>query len=461
MDVVLRTAGSVAFSPFSEYQPTKPFSRRWIGTSILTCSIIALFGLAMFNVYTQGHELITSTIVSQTFYSENNPLRNGTSTTSCQSSLLDVSSSYYTRTSTSRQNGTSVVNPGSFKWTVNAFNPDGKLDTVQAAYNGEEMSCNVTSFGLTHHFAGNYFMFGVCAKCRMLDHKDETYGGSAKIDVLDMCSHFNQQLDDWPSYATDSLISQISQRDTNIGTFYDQLNFQPGALPDSVFPWGSNHTSEDTTVTPALIEYVNIWLAGFNYYSTSESFSLLDGEYGECGLRYCPQNEYRLDNETSSEQGHTDLSQLLKTNTSGSVLPVLGIGNLQPSLANGGDVSQLPGVLPQMYNEIFSVAAYMLDAALVDLTHRSIATSFICTVQTEESKKGWMMISVVVGSTLAVFGAIRTALITLGAFIDEELISRNAARDPPPSLHAPAPPTETREPLSPFDDENYAKESPV
>lgn len=203
---------------------------------------------------------------------------------------------------------------------------------------------------------------------------------------------------------------------SNVGTFYNSLNFKPGTLPEAVFPWGSTVHSADVTVTPSLIEYINIWLGGFSYYNTSETFTLADGNNGDCGIGYCPQGAYRVvdaKNGTTSEEEYTDLAQLLKVakSSSGSVLPVLGVGNLQPSLANDGDVSQLPGVLPEMYNSILSIAGYMVDAALLDLTGRSIATSFICTVQTTKRKEGWVLIAVVLGSTFAVFGAIRTVFI--------------------------------------------------
>lgn len=81
----------------------------------------------------------------QTFYGPDEPLQNASSTTTCQSSLLQVSGDYYTRKPSSAHVNSgpgAQLDPGSFKWTINAFNPDEDY-ALQGAYNGEELSCNV------------------------------------------------------------------------------------------------------------------------------------------------------------------------------------------------------------------------------------------------------------------------------------------------------------------------------
>ena len=174
------------------------------------------------------------TVVLQTFYSPETPLKNGSATTSCESSLLDVSASYFTRMPSTVHNTSgpdAEIDPGSFKWTINAFNPTGKLDAVQAAYNGEKLNCSVsdlapgkvqfakylpcrllvqawpfisrvipTTTGLSSDFVFTFrcaylSLWRICAKCKLVDRQNVTYGGAAHITVLDVCTNYARNVD--------------------------------------------------------------------------------------------------------------------------------------------------------------------------------------------------------------------------------------------------------------------------
>ncbi|KIY62760.1 hypothetical protein CYLTODRAFT_458724 [Cylindrobasidium torrendii FP15055 ss-10] len=410
-------------APYFAVPQTKPYAKRAIGWTILIGSNLCLVGLALFNIFTQGHEDVTSTIVSQTYYSEKNPLKKDTSTTSCVSSLLDVSTSYYTRLPTLQGNNSgpnALVEPGSFKWTINTFGKSDK-ETVRASYNGEALNCNATNIGLTHHFTGNTFNFGLCAQCSLVDRQESTFGDDSRIDVFGLCSQYSRELDDWPAF-TETTITGIGTRlSMGVQRLYPEITFNVSDLPKDAYPFYyaySAPANRNLTITPERIDYINTWLGGLLYSNGS----------------------YTLSGNTNDTERRTDLSLLFNLTENfvcGSVLPVLGIGNVQPPMAYNGDLSRLPEPLPTMYTEVLGASKWVLDKALEDLNGRALATSFTCTVKKNEWKAFWTIVAIVVGNTLGVFGAILTAMLAVGSIVDERIKVRNEKEGGPAALLLP------------------------
>ncbi|KIY63012.1 hypothetical protein CYLTODRAFT_494237 [Cylindrobasidium torrendii FP15055 ss-10] len=423
---VLRAVGSQVLLPFSGYPVIMPFKKRAMGPIIFVFSISTLIGIAIFNLLTQGHELTSSTVVLQKFYGDRSPLKNESSTTTCQSSLLDVTSSYYTRSDTGSNQR---ISPGAFKWTINAFDPDDALDTVQGAYSGERLSCFAGSMGLTYYFVGNTYLYGVCAKCELMDRQAATYGGASGIKIFDICSNYNRHFDNWPGF-TKSVQNRIDGLMGELSTKYEDLAFAPGELPSEAYE-DPSPSIMNRTIEPSMIEFINIWIGDVNYFNKTRR----DGSSPPpChNSEYCSNGTYNVvktNGQLDEKHEYDDLSMLFNLTgsltddgrtPSGVSLPVSGVGSLQPEKAFDGDVSRLPGVLPDLFDNLFALVGYLFDAALHDLDDRALATSFICTEQTSKWKPALSLLAVVLGNSLSVFSVALTVMIAIAAFIDGRL----------------------------------------
>ncbi|KAF9018439.1 hypothetical protein BDZ89DRAFT_1073865 [Hymenopellis radicata] len=415
------------FKPFSEYPITKKFERKGISFAIFGGSVLLFAGLVVFNLLTQGHDNVPSTVMLQTFYGPDEPLRNASSTTTCQSSLLQVSGDYYTRRPSSAHVNSGAgaqLDPGSFKWTINAFNPDEDY-TLQGAYNGEELSCNATSLGITYYFSGGTYIYGICVQCTLVKPKTVTYGDTSKIRVLDLCTNYQRIVDNLPSF-TDTTQNNIEKQfsDNGIQGVYTSLNFTPDQLPPAMCPSGS---CANISVTPDKVDFVNIWFGDdVNYYNLNTSSQ---SESSTCrNSIYCPKGRYRLDGDPKE---YDDLQLLFNLSAhAGTVISVLGSSQLEPSRAFNGNVSMLPGSLPRMYEILFAAGSYMFDEALRDLDGRALASSFVCTVQTWEWKSPWSLLAMLLGNTLSVWSVALTVMIALGSMLDNRPPSATLTSDP-------------------------------
>ncbi|KAA1117296.1 hypothetical protein PGT21_002723 [Puccinia graminis f. sp. tritici] len=197
--MVVSFLNNKVFSSFGQYPLTKEFSNQKI-TPILTISCGLVYaGLLAFNILTQGHgETSESLLLS---YPENKIDENGTGT-SCGPASLRLGDDVYT------------VEPESRGKVYTGF-----------LYDGDPMSCNVTSASFTYQFQDTNYKYSLCGLCFL-----PTYEFRVKL-----CTTFDLSTTNLPNFAKD-LQQSLQSRLGNMDSAYRNLSFEPHTLPLSAYP---------------------------------------------------------------------------------------------------------------------------------------------------------------------------------------------------------------------------------
>ncbi|POW23043.1 hypothetical protein PSHT_00525 [Puccinia striiformis] len=401
------------FSSFGQYPITKEFSNQRI-TPIRKFDLGLVYaGLLAFNILTQGHgETSESLLLS---YPENSIDESGTGT-SCGPASLRLSDDIYTVETGNAENdpeGLGVAqSPGSFQWTIGDISRSsdaarGKVYTG-FLYDGDPMSCNVTSASFTYQFLDTNYKYSLCGLCFI-----PTYKFRVKL-----CTTFDLSTTNLPNFAKDLQLS-LQNRLGNIDSAYGSLTFEPHTLPLSGFPPYYSSDQPDVygnrTFTSNDFTQLTIWIGDINFVPSPNNKPVQNNDHSDG----TPQGNIFVHRDNKPSDFLSAFKTTGDASASGFQFSVLGIGGVRPLGAQLNLGSNVPAPLSDLFHNSLSTLGWMMNAASADLNGRSIGTTYLCTKTRRKWKPFITLASVAIGSSSGVFGACLAAMIFLARKYDE------------------------------------------
>ncbi|OAV93204.1 hypothetical protein PTTG_27388 [Puccinia triticina 1-1 BBBD Race 1] len=346
---------------------------------------------------------------------------NGTGT-SCGPASLRLGDDVYTVEPGAGANdpeGLGVGNsPGSFEWTIGDISRSleaarGKVYTG-FLYDGDPMSCNVTSASFSYELQDTNYKYSLCGLCLI-----PTYGFRVKL-----CTTFDLSTTNLPNFAKD-LQQPLQNRLGDIDSAYRNLSFEPHTLPLSAYPpyYSSDQTDlyGNKKFTSADFTQISIWIGDINFVSHLNGKTLQDKNHFEG----TPQGNIFVHSADKPSDFFSAFKSTGDTGASGFQFSVLGVGGVRPL----GDQYNIPTPLGDLFQESLSTLGWMINAASVDLNGRSIGATYLCTKTRKKWKPFITLVSVAVGSSSGVFGAFLAFMIFLARKYDERSLVNLEAGD--------------------------------
>ncbi|KAH9458788.1 hypothetical protein Pst134EA_018944 [Puccinia striiformis f. sp. tritici] len=401
------------FSSFGQYPITKEFSNQRITPILMISCGLVYAGLLAFNILTQGHgETSESLLLS---YPENSIDESGTGT-SCGPASLRLSDDIYTVETGNAENdpeGLGVAqSPGSFQWTIGDISRSsdaarGKVYTG-FLYDGDPMSCNVTSASFTYQFLDTNYKYSLCGLCFI-----PTYKFRVKL-----CTTFDLSTTNLPNFAKDLQLS-LQNRLGNIDSAYGSLTFEPHTLPLSGFPPYYSSDQPDVygnrTFTSNDFTQLTIWIGDINFVPSPNNKPVQNNDHSDG----TPQGNIFVHRDNKPSDFLSAFKTTGDASASGFQFSVLGIGGVRPLGAQLNLGSNVPAPLSDLFHNSLSTLGWMMNAASADLNGRSIGTTYLCTKTRRKWKPFITLASVAIGSSSGVFGACLAAMIFLARKYDE------------------------------------------
>ncbi|KAI7933168.1 hypothetical protein MJO29_009878 [Puccinia striiformis f. sp. tritici] len=379
---------------------------------MISCGLVYA-GLLAFNILTQGHgETSESLLLS---YPENSIDESGTGT-SCGPASLRLSDDIYTVETGNAENdpeGLGVAqSPGSFQWTIGDISRSsdaarGKVYTG-FLYDGDPMSCNVTSASFTYQFLDTNYKYSLCGLCFI-----PTYKFRVKL-----CTTFDLSTTNLPNFAKDLQLS-LQNRLGNIDSAYGSLTFEPHTLPLSGFPPYYSSDQPDVygnrTFTSNDFTQLTIWIGDINFVPSPNNKPVQNNDHSDG----TPQGNIFVHRDNKPSDFLSAFKTTGDASASGFQFSVLGIGGVRPLGAQLNLGSNVPAPLSDLFHNSLSTLGWMMNAASADLNGRSIGTTYLCTKTRRKWKPFITLASVAIGSSSGVFGACLAAMIFLARKYDE------------------------------------------
>ncbi|EFP76089.2 uncharacterized protein PGTG_02530 [Puccinia graminis f. sp. tritici CRL 75-36-700-3] len=419
--MVVSFLNNKVFSSFGQYPLTKEFSNQKI-TPILTISCGLVYaGLLAFNILTQGHgETSESLLLS---YPENKIDENGTGT-SCGPASLRLGDDVYTVQPGNVENDPEGLGaaqaPGSFQWTIGDISRSsaaawGKVYTG-FLYDGDPMSCNVTSASFTYQFQDTNYKYSLCGLCFL-----PTYEFRVKL-----CTTFDLSTTNLPNFAKD-LQQSLQSRLGNMDSAYRNLSFEPHTLPLSAYPPYYSQDQIDVygnkTLTSSDFTQLSIWIGDINFVPFVKNKPLQNTNHSDG----TPQGNIFIHRSDKPTDFFSAFKITGDTSASGFQFSVLGVGGVRP-LGSEYNLGSIPASLSDLFQTSLSTLGWMMNAASADLNGRSIGATYLCTRTRKKWKPFITLVSVAVGSSSGVFGAFLAFMIFLARKYDERSLAESEAR---------------------------------
>ncbi|PLW40608.1 hypothetical protein PCANC_13034 [Puccinia coronata f. sp. avenae] len=399
------------FSSFGQYPLTKQFTNQKITPILMLSCGFVYAALLAFNILTQGHEITSESVLLS--YAENKVDQNGVGT-SCGPASLKLGDDVYTVESGSGENdaeGLGVAeSPGSFQWTIGDISRSGgawgKVYTG-FLYDGDPMSCNVTSASFSYQLQDTNYKYSICGICFI-----PTYGFRIKL-----CTTLDLSTTNLPNFAKD-LQESLQSRLGNIDSAYGNMTFEPHTLPVSAFP--PSYTSDQPDLygnkrfTSSDLTQLTIWIGDMNFVPSPHAKRLSKKNRFE----ETPQGDIFVHRDDSPSDFFGAFKSTVDSDASGFQFSVLGVGGVRP-LGNRHDLTTLPTALADLFQESLATLGWMMNAASEDLNMRSIGATYLCTRTRKKWKPFITLISIAIGSSSGVFGACLAAMLFLARKWDE------------------------------------------
>ncbi|KAI7947935.1 hypothetical protein MJO28_009843 [Puccinia striiformis f. sp. tritici] len=205
---------------------------------------------------------------------------------------------------------------------------------------------------------------------------------------------------------------------------YRDMSIPPHALPLSAFPPVYNETQRDlyanSSITWPQISHLRSWLGNLSVISLEPKPSIIS-------------TSGKIQTEKESEKEKIVLGNLTVVDTffeafeatndkpdggSGFEIDVKGLGSVRP-LGQLYNFSRIPVVWALVFNNSLSMNSGLMGAANADLNGKQIGVNYLCTNTTKEWQSVPKVLSITVGSTLAVFSACFTLLVAVARRLDD------------------------------------------
>jgi hypothetical protein len=271
-------------------------------------------------------------------------------------------------------------------------------------YTGSSLTANISSFGITYSFAQQTYKYGICANATFNEpiKRSQTINiVQPNITVISLCTDWDLSTANLPPW-TQPGQQNIQDSVFGISQFFQRLSLPNGTFPLTLFPpYGAASTSPpitDTSITPATVLDVSMWMTGFNYLPSNDGSTNHDVLYGDSG---------NVLNLTQAFQ------EMYSTQASGFLLALTGIGGLHlDATANE------PQVVTDMRSYVLSAGNNIMDLASADLNNRTLGTSYLCTITGSRWKPILSLIAVVLGNNAGMFSGILACMVLLAQFYD-------------------------------------------
>ncbi|MBW0494267.1 hypothetical protein O181_033982 [Austropuccinia psidii MF-1] len=414
-------------SPFEEYPLTKRFSTPLITPLLIAASvstsfpfrwIILPFGFSKFAICLQAASfaLLGRVEKTETFLlSQPNYLRDiGDTRTTCQPASIKLGDNVYTVNPPalgSPEEIETIASPGMFEWTFGDITkPDDEIPGRTYAgflYEGDSLDCN---------FADTSYKYGFCGLCRM--QRNPFY--------VKLCTSFDLSITKLPNFAI-KLQTKLKKRLIDVFSAYTNLTIEPNSLPLSAFPPTYAEIQPDLyrnrTITPRDIYSATIWV-GDMAFVPSPNYRFHDND--SIAMETPEASIYVQDSKVSIGF----FQMFLETEalgSSGFQLSILGIGDIRP-LGQEHALTVFPPIAI-LFNNSYTTLGWLMEIAISDLNQRRIGATYICVKSIRKWRPFITLISVALGSSSGVFGAVWALLICLARQYDTHKIRHQRTED--------------------------------
>ncbi|KAA1134576.1 hypothetical protein PGTUg99_003461 [Puccinia graminis f. sp. tritici] len=397
----LRQLPSNVFTLFDEYPLMKKYRNRRIAPTILLISILLLSSLVIFNVITQGKSLRYKTFLSSQFFNET-VFATGDNVT-CQPTPMKLSESFFTVIPMKDAPRVSVSLRG-YQWTIYAVIPPGgpvsENTTTGFLYSGEKLNCTSEYVHHTYTYDTGNFKFNSCASCLL-----------STGFIIKICTLYDSATPKLPK-SVQLLYNNIPDLGfQSLDRIYQDMTIPPGSLPVSAFPPEHSET-QPSSVANKTID----WPQVLQLRSWLGNMSLIPEPANKSSKEKIMLNNFTVVDSFFDAFKATDG----QNSWSGFEFSVKDIGTVKP-LGQVYNLSGIPEVWSRVFNYSLSMNTYLMHAANEDLSGangKQIGVNYLCTNTTKEWQTVPKVVSVTVGSTLAVFSACFTLLVAVARRLD-------------------------------------------
>lgn len=379
---------------------------------VISCALVYAALLA-FNLVTQGKgEISESLLLSR----PQNAVDEKGSSTQCRPASLKLGDSFYTVDPGQAEDELETLgiaqSPGSFQWTIGDISRP-TMDTSGQVYtgffyDGDSVSCNVTSASFTYEFQEVNYKYSLCSVCLL-----QTYAYHVKL-----CTNFDLSITNPPNFAKE-LQESLQSRLSNIDAFYGNLVVGSHTLPLSAYPPSYRSDQADlfrnVTFSNRDVTQVSIWIGDIDFQpSTRYKF-----RPNNDGSNEMLQGKLFVHDSETPADFLTAFASTSTSSSSGFQLSVLGIGGVRP-LGNEFDLKNLPDSISGLFQDSCATLSWMMNAAGADLNRRTIGATYLCTRTAKRWKPFLTLVSVAIGSSAGVFGAFLTVMIFVARKYDRK-----------------------------------------
>ncbi|OAV89244.1 hypothetical protein PTTG_28755 [Puccinia triticina 1-1 BBBD Race 1] len=395
----LRQLPSNVFSLFDEYPVMRRYRNRRIAPTILLISILLLIGLVIFNVLTQGQSLRYKPFLSSQFFN-GTMFPNGDNVT-CQPAPMKLSESFFTVVPAKDAPRVSVSTQG-YQWTIYAVIPPGGPTsgntTTGFLYSGEKLNCTSVYAHHTYTYETGNFKFNSCASCLLSTNF-----------TIKICTMYDSATPKLPKFARLFYNNQPDLGFQTLDRIYRSMSIPPHSLPRSAFPPGYNEEQPDlnTSIEWRQVTQLRSWLGNISLIPPPA-----DGSSKE---KIVIHNSTVVDTFFEAFKATDGVEE-----SSGFETDVKDIGVVKP-LGQVYNLTGMPKAWAEVFNESLSMNRGLMGAANRDLggiNDKQIGVNYLCTNTTKEWQTVPNLVSVTVGSTLAVFSACFTLLVAMARKLD-------------------------------------------